>query len=286
MDAATQAVRTAGPQPNTAATPDLIALKARQQAAWSSGDYALIGTTLQIVGEDLCETLDLRAGQKVLDVAAGNGNVTLAAAHRWCDVTSTDFVPALLERGRARASAEGLTIEFSEADAEALPFPDGTFDAVVSTFGVMFTPNQEKAAAQLLRVCKAGGKIGLANWTPDGFIGEIFKTLGKYLPPPLGIKSPLAWGTHERLSELFGAGARSIQATPRHFNFRYRSGEHFVDVFRAYYGPMHKAFAALDAAKQDALRKDLLALIERKNKAFDGTMVVPGEYLEIVITKR
>ncbi|HET7850184.1 MAG TPA: methyltransferase domain-containing protein [Pseudolabrys sp.] len=286
MNTATQAVRSAGPQANVATMPDLNALKARQHAAWSSGDYALIGTTLQIVGEDLCEALDLRAGQKVLDVAAGNGNVTLAAAHRWCDVTSTDFVPSLLERGRARAAAEGLTIEFAEADAEALPFPDGKFDAVVSTFGVMFTPNQEKAAAQLLRVCKPGGKIGLANWTPEGFIGEVFKMLGKYLPPPVGIKSPLAWGTHERLSELFGPGAKSIHASPRHFNFRYRSGAHFVDVFRTYYGPMHKAFAALEATKQDALRNDLLALIERKNKAFDGTMVVPGEYLEVVVTKR
>ncbi len=287
MAPTSQAVSKTAPRIETAATPpDLAALKARQQAAWSSGDYALIGTTLQIVGEDLCEALDLRAGQKVLDVAAGNGNVTLAAAHRWCDVTSTDFVPALLDRGRVRASAEGLTIEFAEADAEALPFPDGTFDAVVSTFGVMFTPNQEKAAAQLLRVCKPGGKIGLANWTPEGFVGQIFKTLGKYLPPPTGVKSPLAWGTQERLSELFGHAASSIHASPRHFNFRYRSGEHFVEVFRAYYGPMHKAFAALEAAKQDALKSDLLALIERKNKAFDGTMVVPGEYLEVVITKR
>ncbi|HEX5507684.1 MAG TPA: class I SAM-dependent methyltransferase [Pseudolabrys sp.] len=282
-----QAIRKPSSQADIAAMPDLAALKARQHAAWSSGDYALIGTTLQIVGEDLCEALDLRAGQKVLDVAAGNGNVTLAAAHRWCEVTSTDYVPALLDRGRARASAEGLTIEFTEADAEALPFPDGTFDAVVSTFGVMFTPNQDKAAAQLLRVCKPGGKIGLANWTPDGFVGQLFRTIGKYLPPPLGVKSPLAWGTYERLSELFCyAAANSIHAVPRHFNFRYRSAAHFVDVFRAYYGPMHKAFAALKPAEQDGLRNDLLALIERKNKAYDGTMVVPAEYLEVVITKR
>ena len=197
-------------------------LKTKQQAAWSSGDYAIVGTTLQIVGEELCETLDLRAGQKVLDVAAGNGNVSLAAARRWCDVTSTDYVPALLERGRARATADGLTIEFQEADAETLPFTDDSFDAVVSTFGVMFTPNQQRAATELLRVCKSGGRIGLANWTPEGFIGQLFKTLGKYLPPPAGVRSPALWGTRERLTEIFGPAAASIKTEPRYFNFRYR----------------------------------------------------------------
>ncbi len=269
-------------QSATAAMPDLAALKNRQQVAWSSGDYAVVGTTLQIVGEELCEALDLRAGQKVLDVAAGNGNVSLAAAHRWCDVISTDYVPSLLERGRARASAEGLTIKFKEADAEALPFADGTFDAVVSTFGVMFTPNQDQAAAELLRVCKSGGKIGLANWTPDGFIGQVFKTIGKYMPPPAGVKSPALWGTRGRLVEMFGLAAISIETEPRNFNFRYRSAGHFLDVFRTYYGPMLKAFAALDEAKQDGLKNDLHALIARMNKANDGTMVVPSEYLEVV----
>jgi ubiquinone/menaquinone biosynthesis C-methylase UbiE len=264
---------------------DLAAIKTRQQAAWSSGDYAVVGTTLQIVGEELCEALDLRAGGKVLDVAAGNGMVSLAAARRWCDVVSTDYVPSLLERGRARASAEGLTIEFREADAEALPFADGTFDTVVSTFGVMFTPNQDRAAAELLRVCKSGGKIGLANWTPEGFIGQIFKTLGKYIPPPAGAKSPLLWGTRARLTEMFGPAATSIEIEPRHFNFRYRSAEHFLDVFKTYYGPMLKAFAALDEANQTGLKNDLHALIARMNKADDGTMVVPSEYLQVVIAK-
>jgi SAM-dependent methyltransferase len=268
------------------AAPDLAALKTRQQAAWSSGDYAIIGTTLQIVGEELCEALDLRAGQKVLDVAAGNGNISLAAARRWCDVVSTDYVPALLERGRARAAAEALTIEFREADAEALPFADGSFDAVVSTFGVMFTPNQDKAAAELLRVCKSRGRIGLANWTPDGFIGQVFKTLGKYLPPPAGAKPPPLWGTRARLNDMFGSAAASIKAEPRHFNMRYRAPEHFLDIFKTYYGPMLKAFAALDAGKQNDLHNDLNALIVRMNKADDGTMVVPSEYLEVVITKR
>jgi SAM-dependent methyltransferase len=282
MNVAMQA--TADPKP--APTPDLAALKTRQHAAWSSGDYAVIGTTLQIVGEELCEALDLRSGQKVLDVAAGNGNITLAAARRWCDVLSTDYVPSLLERGRARAAAEGLAIEFKEADAEALPFADASFDAVVSTFGVMFTPNQDKAAAEMLRVCKSGGQIGLANWTPEGFIGQVFKTLGRYLPPPAGVKSPALWGTRERLSELFGAGALTVKAEPRNFVFRYRSPQHFLDLFKTYYGPMLKAFAALDAAKQKTLHDDLYALIVRLNKATDGTMVVPSEYLQVVISKR
>src|SRR3954468_698282 len=202
---------------------DLVALKARQQGAWSSGDYAIVGTTLQIVGEQLCEALDLRPGSKVLDVAAGNGNVTLAAARRWCDVVSTDYVPSLLDRGRLRAAADGLSVEFMEEDAEALSFNSNTFDVVVSTFGVMFTPDQDKAAAELLRVCKTGGKIGLANWTPEGFIGQVFKTLGKYLPPPAGAKSPLLWGTRARLTEMFAPVATSIEIEPRHFNFRYRS---------------------------------------------------------------
>src|SRR5580692_6765826 len=266
--------------------PDLVAIKARQQGAWSSGDYAVVGTTLQIVGEELCEAIDLRPGSKVLDVAAGNGMVSLAAARRWCDVTSTDYVPALLEGGRARAAANGLSIEFREADAESLPFDDASFDAVVSTFGVMFTPNQAQAASEMLRVCKRGGKIGLANWTPDGFIGQVFKTLGKYLPPPAGAKSPALWGTEARISEMFGPAAASINTERRHFVFRYRSPEHFLDVFKNYYGSMLKAFAALDPTNQQGLRNDLLALIGRMNRAEDGTMVVPSEYLEVVITKR
>jgi ubiquinone/menaquinone biosynthesis C-methylase UbiE len=265
---------------------DLGALKTRQQGAWSSGDYAVVGTTLQIVGEELCEALDLHAGQKVLDVAAGNGNATLAAARRWCEGVSTDYVPSLLERGRLRAAAEGLSIEFKEADAEALPFADARFDAVVSTFGVMFTPDQDKAAAELLRVCRSGGKIGLANWTPEGFIGQLFKTLGKYLPPPAGAKSPALWGTRARIAEMFGPSAQVINAVPRNFVFRYRSPEHFLEIFRNYYGPTLKAFAALDAANQQGLRDDLLALIGRMNRAEDGTMIVSSEYLEIVITRR
>jgi ubiquinone/menaquinone biosynthesis C-methylase UbiE len=241
---------------------------------------------LQIVGEELCEALDLRSGSKVLDVAAGNGMVSLAAARRWCDVVSTDYVPSLLERGRARASAEGLSIEFKEADAEALPFGVGAFDAVLSTFGVMFTPNQDKAAAELLRVCKSGGQIGLTNWTPDGFIGQMFKTIGKHLPPPAAAKSPLLWGTRARLTEMFEPAAAWIKTESRQFNFRYRSAQHFLEVFRTYYGPMLKAFSALETPQQNRLERDLYDLIARMNRAEDGTMVVPSEYLEVVIMKR
>lgn len=270
----------------TAAISELASLKICQQAAWSSGNYAIVGTTLQIVGEQLCEALDLRSGSNVLDVAAGNGMMTLAAARRWCDVTSTDYVPALLVAGRARAEAEALTVNFREADAENLPFDDESFDAVVSTFGVMFAPNQDKAAAELLRVCGRKGQIGLANWTPEGFIGQVFKTLGKYLPPPASAKSPALWGNRARLTELFGAEASSIKIEPRMFNFRYRSPEHFLDVFKNFYGPVLKAFAALDAAKQVELQNDLHALIVRMNRSGDSTMIVPSEYLEVVIRKR
>ena len=260
-------------------------LKTRQHSAWSSGDYAVVGTTLQIVGEQLCESLDLRAGQHVLDVAAGNGNVSLAAARRWCDVVSTDYVASLLERGQMRATAEALPIRFQEADAEALPFAAATFDVVVSTFGVMFTANHVEAASEMLRVLKPGGKIGLANWTPEGFIGQVFKTLGKYLPPPAGAKSPALWGTPHYIGQLFGASAAAIKTEPRQFVFRYHSPEHFIDIFKAYYGPMLKAFAALDAAGQQGLRRDLIVLIESMNRGKDGSMAVPSEYLEVVISK-
>lgn len=268
------------------AAPDLATIKNRQQAAWSSGDYSIVGTTLQIVGEELCEALDLRAGQKVLDVAAGNGNVSLAAARRWCDVVATDYVPALLERARLRAEAERLaTIEFREADAEALPFPDESFDAVVSTFGVMFTPDQDRAAGELLRVTRRGGRIGLANWTPEGFIGQLFKTIGKHMPPPAGVRSPALWGTHARIAEMFGPEVATVSSEPRVFTFRYRSPEHWLEIFRMYYGPVHKTFAALEPASQRMLQDDLIALIERFNRSGDGSMVVPADYLEIVITR-
>jgi ubiquinone/menaquinone biosynthesis C-methylase UbiE len=273
---------------NTAFSPaaDLAAVKVRQQAAWSTGNYAVVGTTLQIVGEDLCEALDLRAGSRVLDVAAGNGNATLAAARRWCDVTSTDYVASLLDAGRARAQAEGLTVQFQEADAEGLPFDHASFDVVLSTFGVMFTPNQEQAANELIRVCRSGGKIGLANWTPDSFIGHVFKTIGKYIAPPVGVKSPALWGTEARLQELFGHSAARITATSRQFVFRYLSPAHFIDVFRTYYGPVNKAFAALEGDRQAAFLNDLTALIESRNRSGDKTLVLPSEYLEVVVERK
>lgn len=267
-------------------SPDYSAIKARQQATWASGDFGIIGTTLQIVGEHLMETLDVRAGARVLDVAAGNGNCTLAAARRWCDVTSTDYVPSLLADGRRRAAAERLPVTFQEADAEALPFPDNSFDVVVSSFGVMFAPDHQTAARELLRVCRPQGRIGLANWTPDGFIGQVFRVMGKHVPPMPGLVSPARWGQAEYLDELFGDGASKIDVTPQMFAMRYRSPAHWMDIFRAWYGPVHKAFASLTEDKAAALEADLLALIASSNVSGDSTMIVPAEYVEVVVTKR
>ena len=262
---------------------DFEAIKSKQQATWGSGDYAVIGTTLQIVGETLCEAVDVSAGQRVLDVAAGNGNASLAAARRGAAVTATDYVGALLEGTAARAASDGLQVECRQADAEALPFEDGSFDVVLSTFGVMFTPNQDQSAAEMLRVCRPGGRIGLANWTPEGFIGEMFKIVGRHVPPPAGIRSPLQWGTTDRLAELF-EGAASVEAETRQFVFRYRSAQDWLDTFRTYYGPTLKAFAALDDAGRSAFERDLLGLAEAWNTSTDGTLRVPSDYLEVVVT--
>ena len=272
-------------QTATPATIDLAAIKGRQQVAWGSGDYAVVGTTLQIVGEMLCEAVDLRSNQRVLDVAAGNGNATLAAARRFADVVSTDYVGALLERGRERAKADRLSVTFQEADAEALPFADASFDVVLSTFGVMFTPNQAQAAGEMLRVCRPGGKIGMANWTPASFIGKLFKTIGKYVPPAPGVQSPALWGNKAHLDILFGSQA-TVAVESRHFAFRYKSPKHWVEIFRSYYGPIVKAFAAIDPQAREALEADFYALLDTFNVAKDGTLVVPSEYLELVITKR
>ena len=269
-----------------AAAPDFAAIKNRQQATWASGDFAIIGTTLQIVGESLAEAVDVRAGERVLDVAAGNGNATLAAAHRFAEVTSTDYVPALLDKGRERASAEGLAVKFQVADAEQLPFEDGSFDVVLSTFGAMFTPEHDRAAREMLRVLRDGGRIGMANWTPEGFIGRLFKVVGAHVPPLAGLKSPALWGTEPHLGELFGTRAAQIQCERRHFNFRYRSAAHWLQMFRDYYGPTHKAFAALEQPAGQALARDITALLEEMNTAGNASLVVPAEYLEIVITKR
>ncbi|MCC6750067.1 MAG: class I SAM-dependent methyltransferase [Deltaproteobacteria bacterium] len=220
-----------------------------------------------------------------LDVAAGNGNASLAAARRFAEVTSTDYVPALLEQGRHRAEANRLPITFRSADAENLPFADATFDVALSTFGVMFAPNQERAASELLRVVKPGGRLGLANWTPEGFLGELFKVVAAFVPPPAGVRSPLAWGTEARLAELFGSHAREIRAERKTYAFRYRSAAHWVEVFRAYYGPTLKAFAALDEGRQADFQGALMELLARQNRHRGEALVIPGEYLEVVVTR-
>ena len=267
-------------------TVNFNAMKQRQQATWASGDYAIIGTTLQIVGESLAEAADVRAGERVLDVAAGNGNATLAAARRFARVVSTDYVPHLLEKGALRAKAEGLEIESRVADAEMLPFAEGSFDVVLSTFGVMFTPEHSRAARELIRVARSGGRIGMANWTPEGFVGDLFRVIGAHVPQAAGLQSPMLWGSEPRIVELFGPGAADIRCVRRHFNFRYRSAAHWIDVFREFYGPTHKAYAALDASRQGRLTEDITALLERLNVGGPSSLVVPGEYLEVVITRK
>ena len=267
-------------------TPDLAALKTKQQAAWASGDYAVVGTTLQIVGEQLAESCDIRWDQAVLDVAAGNGNATLAAARRGAQVTSTDYVSTLLERGAERARAERLDVKFEVADAEALPYADGSFDAVLSTFGVMFAPDQAKSASEMLRVCRSGGRIGMANWTPEGFIGQMFKTLGRHLPPPAGVQPPSRWGSETALREMFGGQYSEMIVTKKMFNFRYRSPAHFIEIFRNWYGPVHKAFAALPAEKGAELERDLTELMQGLNTCKSGALLIPSEYAEVVITRR
>jgi SAM-dependent methyltransferase len=265
--------------------PDFDAIKAKQQVTWASGDFAVIGTTLQIVGETLAEAADVRAGERVLDVAAGNGNATLAAARRFAQVTSSDYVAALLDKGAARARAEGLEVTFRLADAEELPFPEASFDVVLSTFGAMFTPRHSRPADEMLRVVRSGGRIGLANWTPEGFIGQLFKVIGGFIPPPPGLKSPALWGTEPHIVELFGKQAADIRCERRMFNFRYRSAAHWLEIFRTYYGPTNKAFGALDASGQTALAGQITALLERLNVGGPSSLVVPGEYLEVVVTK-
>ena len=273
------------PQTTASVAPDYQAIKSKQQATWASGDFAVIGTTLQIVGELLAEAANINAGERVLDVAAGNGNATLAAARRFAHVTSTDYVTALLEKGAARARAEGLDVKFQTADAEDLPFADGSFDVVVSTFGAMFTPQHDRPANEMLRVTRSGGRIGLANWTPEGFIGQLFQVIGKYLPPPAGLQSPALWGTEPYMVQLFGPHAADIRCARKTFNFRYASTAHWLQIFRDYYGPTHKAFAALDADKQKSLAADITELLKRMNVGGAGALVVPSEYLEVVVVK-
>ena len=265
--------------------PDFEAIKKRQQVTWASGDFGRIGVLLQIVGETLVEAVDLRSGDRVLDVAAGNGNASLAAARRFADVTSTDYVPELLAQGARRAEVEGLVMHTHVADAENLPFADGEFGVVLSTFGVMFAPNQERAASEIARVVKPGGRIGLANWTPDGFVGELFRVMSRFIPPPAGLASPFTWGSREELVRLFGSKASVFHVETRQFVFRHPTADHWIELFRNYYGPTHKAFAALDDAGKASLRQALQELLEKFNRDANGSMVVPADYLEVVIRR-
>ena len=280
------AVTLSVPARNPNAGSDFEAIKQRQRSTWASGDYAIIGTTLQIVGELLAEAVDVRADERVLDVAAGNGNASLAAARRFAQVTSTDYVPHLLDRGAARAQAEGLPITFRVADAERLPFADEEFDVVLSTFGVMFAPDQERAALELLRVTRRGGRIGLANWTPEGFIGDLFRIIARFATPPPALRSPMLWGSEPHIVQLFGAQAADIRSVRRHFQFRYRSAAHWIEIFRQFYGPTHKLYAALDAKEQEQLSASITELLERLNTGGSRSLLIPGEYLEVVVTRQ
>ena len=266
--------------------PSMGAIKERMHKVWTSGEYARIGNPLVLIGELLCEAVDLRSGDKVLDVATGSGNTAISAARRFCEVTGMDLAPESVEHARRRAEAEGMDITFEVGDAEDLAYAGASFDVVLSTIGVMFCPNQERAAGELLRVCRSGGRIGLASWTPEGFTGSMLRTVGKHVPPPAGVKPPSLWGTEERLQELLGAGVSSLESTRRTSNFRYPAAEHFVDWFRNYYGPTVRAFAALEPEGQETLAGDLRDLLADRNTSGDGTIVVPSEYLEAVAVKR
>lgn len=266
--------------------PDLAAVKARQQVAWTSGDYHAVAALIVPMAEQLVQAADLAAGARVLDVAAGSGNATLAAARCGAEVTGLDYVPELLERGRVRAAAEGLAVQWVEGDAEALPYPDASFDAVISCVGVMFAPDQERAAAELLRVCRPGGTIALANWTPPSFVGGIFRTVGKHVPPPAGVRPPGQWGSRERLAELLGDGVGELRVTERDFVFRFRSAAELTDFFRENYGPVRKAFEALDEAGQAQLHADLTALATDHSRPGPATLAIPSQYVEVLATRR
>jgi SAM-dependent methyltransferase len=273
--------------PTTEATkPDLHAVKQRQQQAWASGDFAVVASRIVLTAEQLCDTADLRAGWRVLDVATGSGNAAIAAARLGCTAVGVDYVPALLEHGRRRAVAEGLSVELLEGDAESLPFPDASFDAVTSVFGCMFAPDHAKAATELLRVCRPGGTIALASWTPEGFIGELFRTVGAHVPPPPGVPSPMLWGTEAHLRDLLGEDIACLEVAERTFTWRFLSADEFVAFFRTWYGPTLKAFAALEGAARDALARDLVALARRFDRLGGDAVAIPATYTEAVAVRR
>src|SRR3954453_8762258 len=267
-------------------TIDLAAVKQRQQQTWASGDFSMVGARIVLVAEQLVDTADLHAGWRVLDVATGSGNAAIAAARLGCIAVGLDYVPSLLDRARRRASAEALHVEFVEGDAEALPFPDASFDAVTSVFGAMFAPDHPRAAAELLRVCRPGGTIALASWTPDGFIGELFRTVAAHVPPPAGVKSPMLWGTESHLRELLGAGIESLSVTERTFTFRFPSAQQFVTFFRTWYGPTVKAFGALENGARDALKSDLVELARRHDRLGADALAIPATYAEAIAVRR
>ncbi len=262
---------------------DYEAIKQVQQRIWSAGDFAIVATTSVIVGEELCEAVDVLPGERVLDVACGSGNAALAAARRaWGNTVGVDYVPELLDHGRARAKVERLEAEFVEGDAERLPFAAASFDVVLSTFGVMFAPDQERAAAELLRVCRPGGRIGLACWTAEGLVGQMFMAMAKHVPPPPGVAPPVLWGTEDRLRELLGEGISSLEIAKREFNYRYRSAEHFLEFSRRYFGPVKMAMERLDETGREAVAAEIAEVVERFNRAGERALVAPGEYLEVV----
>ncbi|MEX0347178.1 MAG: class I SAM-dependent methyltransferase [Rhizobiaceae bacterium] len=267
-------------------SPNYVKWNERLNKSWSSVDYARIGVRLQITGEKLAEAADFTPGSKVLDIAAGNGNASLAVARRFCEVTSTDYVQSLLDKGRERAEAEDLDIEFMIADAQDLPFADNSFDGIISTFGSMFAPDQRATAAELIRVCRPGGKIALASWTPRSFIGRLCRLVGSHMSASPGFKAPANWGRDEWLTEHFGAASSSMNLVRKEYNWRYHSAEHFLDYFRTYYGLVHKAFEKVGPEGEQLLAHDILSLVHEFNVADDGTVRMPSEYTQAVIVLR
>jgi SAM-dependent methyltransferase len=264
---------------------DLETIKHRQRDVWALGDFGMIAWNTAFVGELLCEAVDLRAGERVLDVACGSGNAALSAGRRFCEAVGVDFVPALIERARERAAVERLRTTFEVGDAENLPFEDASFDVVLSVFGSMFAPDQERAAGELVRVCRQGGKIGLANWTPEGMWGQLFRIHGQYLPPPQGLRPPTLWGTEARVGELLGPAVRDLRVRRRTAAFRAPSAHRWLEFFRTYFGPTIRVMEALDESGRERFSRDVLAELERCNRADDGTLVAEAEYLETVAIK-
>jgi SAM-dependent methyltransferase len=258
----------------------------RQQATWASGDFHKIGVSQVIVGERLCDEIPITYGQRVLDVACGSGNTALAAARRGAEVTGLDYVPALLERAAVRAQAEGLVMELVEGDAQALQFDDGSFDVVLSTFGAMFAPDQQKVADELLRVCRPGGIVGMANWTPGSFVDDLFRVTAQFAPPPPGVRPATEWGRGVRLHELFGERVISLHLSDQVTCQRVPSTDGWIELMRSYYGPTHKTFAALDAESAELYTERLREVINRYNRATDGTVMTAQHYVNVIAVKR